>query len=482
MEYSQADPNVLYAGTVYVLKSTDGGATWAHAYTEKLPGGGWKGGGLELMNTDGVGFDPADPSLLYVAYDDMGFFRSSDGGISFVPTDPSQDFYGEYEGAKDIVVDPQSGDIYLSRFEGSQGGFNAGFMRGRVYLSTDKGDTWSDRFNGLPDGRPDLILDGNAGSPMNRTLYCAVFHHGVYKSTNSGQSWFSINEGLGPDSVMAWKVSIDPANSQTLYLGTNSYGQQTAGVYKSTDGGGNWTKLTSFPALDVMSLKLNPLDGRVFACATDDFGWSATGGLYVSANGGTTWSKIFDQPRVADIDFEPNNVDLFYVVSQQWYRYIPTLEKGVFRTTDGGQSWTNLRSNLGHTFINFVRVNPHNTSQLYVGTGGGGLWRGNILTTNVTALHGPYNFTLDQNFQNPFNPSTTISYTLPRPGSVRLTILDILGREIQTLDYGHRNTGSHRVEWRADLPSGLYFYRLSARLSHNQSTLYSAVKKLVVIR
>ncbi|RMH85617.1 MAG: T9SS C-terminal target domain-containing protein, partial [Calditrichaeota bacterium] len=74
----------------------------------------------------------------------------------------------------------------------------------------------------------------------------------------------------------------------------------------------------------------------------------------------------------------------------------------------------------------------------------------------------PSAFKLAQNYPNPFNPSTTIEFTLPEAAMVKLTIYNALGQEVATLVNGWMNAGTHQTTWEAgNLPSGIYFYRLS---------------------
>jgi hypothetical protein len=76
----------------------------------------------------------------------------------------------------------------------------------------------------------------------------------------------------------------------------------------------------------------------------------------------------------------------------------------------------------------------------------------------------PRRFELLQNYPNPFNPSTTIKYELPRPTEVRLSVYDILAREVSVLVNERREAGIHEVMFNASgLASGVYFYRLQAR-------------------
>ncbi|HET9130973.1 MAG TPA: T9SS type A sorting domain-containing protein, partial [Terriglobia bacterium] len=93
------------------------------------------------------------------------------------------------------------------------------------------------------------------------------------------------------------------------------------------------------------------------------------------------------------------------------------------------------------------------------------------LTTDI-----PGAYALEQNFPNPFNPTTTISFQLPAASKVSLKIYDLLGREIQTLVNGEMNPGTHQVSFEAStLASGIYFYRLNAGM-------YTATRKLVLLK
>jgi hypothetical protein len=76
----------------------------------------------------------------------------------------------------------------------------------------------------------------------------------------------------------------------------------------------------------------------------------------------------------------------------------------------------------------------------------------------------PAEFRLQQNYPNPFNPSTEITYTLPRPGIVVLGVYNAIGQRVATLVNQAQTAGTHSVRWSAaGLPSGVYFYRLTAR-------------------
>jgi len=88
----------------------------------------------------------------------------------------------------------------------------------------------------------------------------------------------------------------------------------------------------------------------------------------------------------------------------------------------------------------------------------------------------PDKYQLGQNFPNPFNPSTTIQFTIPEPGTVKINVYSITGRHIETLLDRHVNAGDHTIEFRAkNLSSGIYYYRIAAGG-------FQAVRKMIYLK
>lgn len=131
-----------------IFKTLDGGQTWNQIYTEKL-GEYWRGRGIELMEIFDIGFHPLNPDILYLCYDDMGFWRSDDRGFSFKRLDPRLDPEGGdfgdggYDCVRTIVVDPQSGHLYIGRSGGDDDDADNGFAIGRVWKSENQGESWT---------------------------------------------------------------------------------------------------------------------------------------------------------------------------------------------------------------------------------------------------------------------------------------------------------------------------------------------------
>jgi hypothetical protein len=88
----------------------------------------------------------------------------------------------------------------------------------------------------------------------------------------------------------------------------------------------------------------------------------------------------------------------------------------------------------------------------------------------------PETYVLNQNFPNPFNPSTTIRFSIPNTGKVTLKVYNLLGMEVATLVDGELSAGTHRVTFEAsNLPSGVYFYRIDAGS-------FSDVRKMALLK
>jgi hypothetical protein len=94
----------------------------------------------------------------------------------------------------------------------------------------------------------------------------------------------------------------------------------------------------------------------------------------------------------------------------------------------------------------------------------------------------PTTFIVEQNFPNPFNPSTTIRYSLPSSANVRLSVFDVLGREIAALVNGEQSAGWNQAQWNATVASGLYFYRLEATILRDPSKRFVETKKMLLLR
>ena len=94
-----------------------------------------------------------------------------------------------------------------------------------------------------------------------------------------------------------------------------------------------------------------------------------------------------------------------------------------------------------------------------------------------------YSYELFQNYPNPFNPTTTIRYDIPHESIVTLTVFNILGQQVARIAHGVKKAGEYRENFNAaELSSGLYFYRIEATSTENPTDVFTAIKKMVVLK
>jgi len=150
---------------------------------------------------------------------------------------------------------------------------------------------------------------------------------------------------------------------------------------------------------------------------------------------------------------------------------------GVYLSTDSGTSWTVVNAGLMNTNVQSLVVIGTN---LFAGTNGAGVWR-RPLTEMITSVERmsdqlPEGYALHRNYPNPFNPSTTIAFSLPHTGFVTLKVFNTLGQEVATLVSQELSAGYYETSFdAAGLGSGIYFYRLTAGA-------FTEIKQMVLMK
>jgi hypothetical protein len=176
------------------------------------------------------------------------------------------------------------------------------------------------------------------------------------------------------------------------------------------------------------------------------------GGVFRSTNNGTSWMAT-ELNTGGVVSFAVSGTNLF--AGGSW--------SGVFLSTDMGTSWTLVGSGLTNTDVMSLGVSG---TTLFVGAGGNGIWRrplSEMITDVESEQQLPRQFALPQNYPNPFNPGTTIEFALPHAGYATLKVYSVLGEEVAALISGDHASGTFTASWNASgLPSGVYFYRLTA--------------------
>jgi len=374
---------------------------------------------------------------------------------------------------------PSNGTVSALAFSGtSLFAGTSGSSSGGAYLTTDNGTSWS-----APDpnlGNPYITafavsptylfaatnigvdrLPTNGGNwtfvssgLTNRSVYALAIHNtnlfagtlgGVYLSTNDGTNWTHVSSGMTDTTVTSLAVS-----------GTNLFaGTQGGHIFLSTNNGTNWTEADSGLTSSFVQA-LDTIGTNIFA--------GTGGGVFLSTNSGTHWTPVTSGLTKS-----------VYALLVSGTNLLAGTQSGVYRSSNNGTSWTAVNSGLG----NSVYALSANGTYLFAGARGS-VWR-RPLSEILTSVQPPWSqqpeaFVLDQNYPNPFNPSTTIKYELPTSSMVRLSVYDLLGREVSVLVNERKAAGSYEVKFDgSNLASGVYFYRL-------QAGSYVNTKKLLLLR
>jgi photosystem II stability/assembly factor-like uncharacterized protein len=366
----------------------------------------------------------------------------------------------------------------------------------RVYVSRDDGETWSQTATVSPSsGTPHTFLisaaDTNVwllartGSPDNVTR---TTDHGATWNIVHSQNFTSYGEPL----------EHDPNNPSTFYFAPDN-----GGYYKSTNNGASFSQISAYPFRSPCDLLIDAVNPDIQFIA-DGVTGSGVAEIFRSANGGVNWTKVWTNPSSSEIPtisntvFEPN---LMRATNWSGSNIYKSTNNGVnwaldYSTTHSGWganfcaedpnvymsgSWTSSGNNTttfsydgGNTRLSvsglsgaggFMLLNEKGT---ILAQAGSSLYKFRVQYDVVTAIQEitlnsgiPADFNLSQNYPNPFNPSTRIRYDLPEKGSVKLVVFDQLGRQVSELINGVKNAGSYEVEFNgSNLASGIYFYKL----------------------
>jgi hypothetical protein len=247
-------------------------------------------------------------------------------------------------------------------------------------------------------------------------------------------------DGPYTDKVFAFAIS-----------GINLFAGASGGVFLSTNNGSGWSVAsTGLTNSYVKSLAVS---------GTNLFAGTYGGGAFLSTNNGTTWSAV----NTGLTDTYVN------ALAASGTNLFAGTFGGVFLSTNNGTSWTQVNTGLTSSSVLALAFSPNGAvgTNLFAGTDGRGIWKRPLseMITSAEELSTdlPAQFLLDQNHPNPFNPSTTIRYSLPRRARMTLSVWNTLGQQIAVLHNGEQDAGYYELRFDGSgLSSGVYFYRIQA--------------------
>jgi hypothetical protein len=374
-------------------------------------------------------------------------------------------------------------------------GTNAG-----VYRSLDSGLTWLAASSGLTSSAV------NALTVSGTDLFAGTWGgDGAFRSTDNGTTWTAANSGL--DVHYVWALALV---GRTLFAGTDFNGSVSpfggpGGIYRSTDNGASWTALNQ------------SLTWSLAVSGSDIFAGTSGGGVICSSDNGTSWNpataglsgaivsglgvsgtNLVAMVQNGDVFFSSDRGKSWASVDTGWGGtgatalsvsgksiFVGRYDGAVFLSQNNGASWRAVRPDPSTTAIRTVAVLGR---YLLVGADNG-IWRrplSEILTDARDDRGVAEQFALEQNYPNPFNPVTHIRYQISDLRYVKLTVYDLLGREVAVLVDEEKPPGSYDVQFSAKggsasgrdasgLSSGVYFYRL-------QAADFTQTKRLLLLR
>ena len=282
-----------------------------------------------------VAINPGNANEILACIDaDQGLYRTTNGGASWTKVDLGTG------SARTYTFAPSNSQIRYASFGswGTSGGF---------YRTTNGGGSWEAVGAGTINGtviavaihptNPNIVLVGTSGD-------------GAYRSTDGGNSWTKVSSGLTDSTYFS--VAFAPSNPSVAYMGGYEW------IYRSTDGGATWANAdSSFPTYYVEGLAIHPTQPETVLVGANFFPW---GGLYKRTSSDASFALKSTGMRntfVLSIEQDPTNSNTLYAA---------TWGAGVFRSDDGGESWS-ARYSVPYVYALEATQGPTGTI-LYAGT------------------------------------------------------------------------------------------------------------------
>ena len=316
---------------------------------------------------------PGQPAIYYMGTAGGGAWKTTDGGMVWKPIFDK----ARVASIGAIAVAPSNPNIvYIGTGDVSNvgGAVNQG---DGIWKSTDAGETW--QHMGLEDSRH---IGAIWVDPKNAdVVFVAALGHtyapneerGVFKTTDGGKTWRKVlykDDKTGAIDVTfardnpqigfatLWYHYVTPDNPFAGLMGTGG-----AGIYKTTDGGENWTPVTipelANAHLGRMGVTVSPNGQRVFLIVSERM----RGGLYRSDDGGATWKRTTQDPRVqgngyfSRVFLDPHNSDIVYVA-----------QTSLYRSTDGGVTFESYKGAPGGDDNHALWIDPTNSDYMIMGS------------------------------------------------------------------------------------------------------------------
>lgn len=356
-------------------------------------------------------YDPNNPNIIYIGPANGGVWKSTNNGVSWMPLTDNE--VSMAMGA--IAVDPTNSNIIYAGTGEATYSIVSYYGRG-LLKSTNGGSTWTNYTSGLPSSTYFSRLKIRPNNSNH--LLAALGNNGLYRSTNGGQNWvqvlggrvddvvfspsgdtaFAVGSGIGirrsvdggqtfalfgSDLPSATRTHFDLCLSNPAYMYAATYSSSQVNIYKSTNYGINWTSIT--PTANFQNLAgqawydlycfVNPQNPNKVYVGTIDIFRSTDGTNFTNITNGYAGGYVHVDQHY--LFFHPNNENTFIVCN----------DGGIWRTTDNGNTFTNLNQNLTLTQFYRIAASPFTPSRILGGTQDNGTQQ-TFSTLNWAATYG----------------------------------------------------------------------------------------------
>lgn len=354
---------VLWAAseTRGMVKSTDDGATWSEFNH-----------GLIATSVQDLALNPSDATVLYACASDMVYRKNLSARGAWELLDFGPDLYRS-PGVQCIAIAPSDDDII---YVGGNGFSRRGTSdRDYVARSNDGGDTWAFVGN-KPDSRfydiGSIVVD-----PVDPdVVYCSPHGKGIYKSTDAGETFVQMQTLT---SSFRSQLVMDPQDAGTLYC-TESNVSHTGTIWKSTNYGSTWATVdTGLNGYGVLCLAVDPGNSQVLYAGT------AAHGVYKSTNGGASWTASNSglDTAIHALMIAPDDSSTLYAGTSLHDQHT------LYRSSDSGASWGAFDPGITRQEILCFTLDPFNPTQLFAGSDGAGVYEGDFPCTPVSITTHP---------------------------------------------------------------------------------------------
>lgn len=356
-----SNPNTIYLGAPAggIWKSIDNGTTWT-PLTDELP----------QIGVSGIAVDYSNSNVIYIATGDkdagdsysVGVYKSTDGGLTWNPTgtmggsNPSR--------AGDILIHPTNNQILWCATNNG------------VYKTTNAGISWTQVQTG------DFAQGNIRLKPSDPSTVYAVSNNRFYKSTNEGNSFTQINTGL-PANSSRLLLDVTPADANYIYILSANGSGDMQGIYRSTNGGTNWTKTSSNETSVIGDVFESPQAwyDLALAVSTTNADEIYTGCLNVwkSTDGGVSVTKMNNWSSPSAPSY--THADIHYL-GFHGNRLFCGSDGGIYVSSNGGTNFTDLTAGVQISQFYKIAVSKQSAANMVGGlqdNGGhaysGGQWK-----------------------------------------------------------------------------------------------------------